>query len=88
MAQEPSDVVSCLSVKTEDSATAARRARWRNAALHERCSMKDMERIRDAFREAFGNKMTALEFRAALKSLLDVDYDDEDFKILFMKVGV
>ncbi|KAJ8731039.1 hypothetical protein PYW08_002452 [Mythimna loreyi] len=88
MAQE-SDMrsLSLLSVKTEDSATAAARARWRNAALHERCSMSDMERIKEAFQEAYEHKMTRLQFRTTLKNLLDVDYDDEDFNILFMKVN-
>lgn len=79
--------ISCLSIKTDDSTTAAARARWRNAALHDRCSMKDMERMKAAFQEAFNHRMTQLDFRTMLKSLLDVDYDDEDFKILFMKVG-
>lgn len=80
--------LSVLSVKSEDSAAAAARARWRNAALHERCSMADMEKIKEAFQEAYQHKMTQIQFRGILKSLLDVDYDDEHYKILFMKVGV
>ena len=78
--------ISGLSIKTDDSVTLAARARWRNAELHDRCSMSDMENMKAAFQEAYKNKMTELEFRLMLKSVLDVDYDDEAYKILFMKV--
>ncbi|XP_047019630.1 WD repeat-containing protein on Y chromosome-like [Helicoverpa zea] len=76
-----------LSSKSEDSSALAARLRWRNAALHDRCNMKDMERIKEAFEESYNNKMGPLEFRDLLKSLLNVEYDDEEFNILFMKMN-
>ncbi|PZC77346.1 hypothetical protein B5X24_HaOG203505 [Helicoverpa armigera] len=76
-----------LSSKSEDSSALAARLRWRNAALHDRCNMKDMERIKEAFEESYNNKMGPLEFRDLLKTLLNVEYDDEEFNILFMKMN-
>ncbi|KAL4715396.1 hypothetical protein ACJJTC_015167 [Scirpophaga incertulas] len=75
-----------LSSKSEAS-TAPPRLRWRNAALHERCSMPDMLRLKDAFQNAYRNKMLPNEFRQLLSNLLNVDYDDDEFNILFMKIN-
>ncbi|KAJ8721737.1 hypothetical protein PYW07_002512 [Mythimna separata] len=60
---------------------------WRNVALHDRCSIADMLKMRNAFQQASGQEMTAAEFRDLLKTLLHVDYDDEEFKIMFLKMN-
>uniref|UniRef100_A0A2A4JIW6 WD repeat-containing protein on Y chromosome n=1 Tax=Heliothis virescens TaxID=7102 RepID=A0A2A4JIW6_HELVI len=79
------------SSKSEGSQTALTRAGpagWRNVALHDRCSMEDMLKLKEAFQQAFNNKLMANEFRNLLKTLLNVEYDDDQFKILFLKVEV
>uniref|UniRef100_A0A2A4JJ24 WD repeat-containing protein on Y chromosome n=1 Tax=Heliothis virescens TaxID=7102 RepID=A0A2A4JJ24_HELVI len=76
-----------LSSKSEDSSALAARVRWHNAELHDRCSMRDMEKIRKAFEESFNNKMGPLEFRDLLKTLLNVEYDDDEYNLLFMKMN-
>ncbi|XP_035433899.2 WD repeat-containing protein on Y chromosome [Spodoptera frugiperda] len=76
-----------ISMLSDLGSTSAARARWRNAALHERCDMNDMRNIKAAFQVSFNNKMTPIEFRDLLKNLLDVDYDDEVFNIMFMKIN-
>lgn len=88
MATDGSDIKSLmtLSSKSEGSTAPAIRIRWRNAPLHERCSMADMIKIQDAFQEAYRNKLLPNEFRNLLRTLLNVEYDDDEFKILFMKV--
>lgn len=89
MATDGSDIKSLmtLSSKSEGSTAApATRMRWRNAPLHERCSMADMIKIQEAFQEAYRNKLLPNEFRNLLRTLLNVEYDDDAFKILFMKV--
>ncbi|XP_022814894.1 WD repeat-containing protein on Y chromosome-like [Spodoptera litura] len=78
---------SILSMSELGSTNVVGQARWRNAPLHDRCGMNDMRNIKAAFQVAFNNKMTPVEFRALLKTLLDVDYDDEDFNIMFMKIN-
>lgn len=87
MANE-SEVRSIVSVssKSEGSTTAVGKTYWRNAALHDRCSMSDMVKLKEAFEEAYKNKMLPTEFRTLLKTMLNVDYDDDEFKILFLKV--
>lgn len=84
-----SDVKSIMSIcsKSDGSTAALSRMRWRNAPLHERCSMPDMVKIKEAFQQAYMNKMLPTEFRNLLRTLLNVEYDDEDFNILFMKVS-
>lgn len=83
-----SDVKSIMSIssKSEGSTAALSRIRWRNAPLHERCSMADMVKIKEAFQTSYRNKMLPTEFRNLLRTLLGVEYDDDEFKILFMKV--
>ncbi|CAH2107918.1 unnamed protein product [Euphydryas editha] len=85
-----SDVKSIMSIssKSEGSTAALSRLRWRNAPLHERCSMTDMVKIKEAFQTAYRNKMLPTEFRNLLRTLLGVEYDDEEFKILFMKINL
>lgn len=88
MANE-SEIRSLMSLSSKsDLSTAAvtMRTRWRNAPLHERCSMADMVKIKEAFQAAYLNKLLPNDFRDLLRNLLNVEYDDEEFKILFMKV--
>ncbi|KAH9642093.1 hypothetical protein HF086_007213 [Spodoptera exigua] len=59
---------------------------FRNVQLHDKCTIQDMLKMKEAFSEAYNNQMVAQEFRTALKTLLNVEYDDEEFKILFLKV--
>lgn len=89
MANDGSDIKSLmsLSTKSEGSTAPAVRFRWRNAPLHERCSITDMVKIKDAFEEAYRNKMMPHEFRDMLRTLLNVEYDDDEYNILFMKVN-
>ncbi|XP_039751479.1 WD repeat-containing protein on Y chromosome-like [Pararge aegeria] len=84
-----SDVKSIMSIssRSEGSTVPLSRLRWRNAPLHERCSMADMLKIKEAFQEAYLNKMLAGEFRSLLRTLINVEYDDEEFHILFMKIN-
>nr|XP_021191177.2 WD repeat-containing protein on Y chromosome [Helicoverpa armigera] len=84
MASE-SNVRSLLSMSSKSESST--RAFWRNAALHDRCSMQDMVAIKEAFQNAPNNQMNSLEFRNLLKTLLNVEYDDDEYKILFMKVN-
>ncbi|XP_026732970.1 WD repeat-containing protein on Y chromosome-like [Trichoplusia ni] len=88
MANE-SEVRSIVSVssKSEGSTTAVAKTYWRNAALHDRCSMSDMVKLKEAFEAAYKNKMLPTEFRTLLKTMLNVDYDDDEFKILFLKIN-
>ncbi|RVE45325.1 hypothetical protein evm_010030 [Chilo suppressalis] len=76
-----------LSTLSEVSTTAHNRSRWRNAPLHERCTMQDMLKIKEAFQNAYRNKLLPNEFRTLLRNLLNVEYDDEEFKILFLKIN-
>ncbi|KOB70488.1 Uncharacterized protein OBRU01_15246 [Operophtera brumata] len=89
MANDGSDVKSLMTIysKSEGSTAPASRFRWRNAPLHERCSMSDMVKIKNAFEEAYRNKLLPMEFRDILRTLLNVEYDDDDYKILFMKIN-
>ncbi|XP_046962208.1 WD repeat-containing protein on Y chromosome [Vanessa cardui] len=84
-----SDVKSIMSIssKSDGSTGALSRLRWRNAPLHERCTMSDMTKIKDAFQAAYRNKMLPTEFRNLLRTLLSVEYDEDEFKILFMKIN-
>ncbi|XP_045768906.1 WD repeat-containing protein on Y chromosome-like [Maniola jurtina] len=90
-----SEVKSIMSISTrseanlrsEGSTAPLSRQRWRNAPLHERCSMAEMVKIKEAFQEAYRNKLMAEEFRRLLRTLLNVEYDDEEFNILFMKIN-
>ncbi|KAM3959580.1 WD repeat-containing protein on Y chromosome [Aphomia sociella] len=84
-----SDIKSLMTVssKSEASTAPATRVRWRNAPLHERCSIIDMVKIKEAFQAAYRNKLLPNEFRNLLCTLLNVEYDDEEFKILFMKIN-
>lgn len=83
-----SDIKSLMSLssKSEGSTAHVARSRWRNAPLHERCTMPDMVKIKEAFQNAYRNKLLPNEFRALLRTLLNVEYDDDEFKILFLKV--
>nr|XP_032514989.1 WD repeat-containing protein on Y chromosome-like [Danaus plexippus plexippus] len=76
-----------ISSKSEGSTAPLSRIRWRNAPLHERCSMADMVKIKEAFQAAYRNKMLPTEFRNLLRTLLNVEYDDDEFNILFMKIN-
>ncbi|CAH0702623.1 unnamed protein product [Spodoptera exigua] len=60
---------------------------FRNVQLHDKCTIQDMLKMKEAFSEAYNNQMVAQEFRTALKTLLNVEYDDEEFKILFLKMN-
>ncbi|PZC77345.1 hypothetical protein B5X24_HaOG203504 [Helicoverpa armigera] len=62
-------------------------ARARNVPLHDRCSMSDMAHLKAIFDSAYRNKLLANEFRTVLRTLLNVEYDDEEFKILFLKIN-
>lgn len=46
-----------------------------------------MVKLKDAFESAYKNIMLPNEFRTSLKVLLNVEYDDEEYKILFLKVS-
>ncbi|GBP62122.1 WD repeat-containing protein on Y chromosome [Eumeta japonica] len=59
--------------------------RWRNPTLHERCTTNDMLKLQEVFRSAPKHKLSRNEFRTALKNVLNVEYDDEDYNILFLK---
>ncbi|KAJ8731038.1 hypothetical protein PYW08_002451 [Mythimna loreyi] len=74
-----------LSVCTEVSGWSKPQV-WRNVALHDWCSMEDMEMMKAAFQQASHNHMTAAQFRDLLKTLLNV-YDDDEFKIMFLKMN-
>ncbi|XP_059049604.1 WD repeat-containing protein on Y chromosome-like [Achroia grisella] len=76
-----------LSSKSEGSTAPAARLRWRNAPLHERCTMTDMVKLKDAFQTAYRNVLLPNDFRNLLRTLLNVEYDDEEFQILFMKIN-
>lgn len=83
------DVKSLLSLlsKSEGSTTgASTHARWHNAPLHEICSKATMVLMKDAFEKAYRNKMFPHEFRNLLRTLLSVEYDDDEYNILFIKV--
>ncbi|XP_073949102.1 LOW QUALITY PROTEIN: WD repeat-containing protein WDY, partial [Choristoneura fumiferana] len=89
MANE-SEIRSLMSLSSKSdvsTAAATMRTRWRNAPLHERCSMADMIKIKEAFQAAYLNKLMPNDFRDLLRNLLNVEYDDEEFKILFMKIN-
>ncbi|KAJ2949922.1 hypothetical protein O0L34_g11240 [Tuta absoluta] len=60
---------------------------WLNPPLHERCTMNDMENMRQAFLRAYAGKMFPDTFRDTLRELLNVEYDDEEFNILFLKIN-
>uniref|UniRef100_A0A2A4JIS4 WD repeat-containing protein on Y chromosome n=1 Tax=Heliothis virescens TaxID=7102 RepID=A0A2A4JIS4_HELVI len=62
-------------------------SRTRNVPLHDRCSMSDMAHLKAIFESAYRNKLQANEFRTVLRTLLNVEYDDEEFKILFLKIN-
>lgn len=88
--QADSEIKSLTSIstrtKSDGSMTAAGRPYLKNVPLHERCTMNDMLNIQSAFQEAYRNKLFPTEFRVLLRELLNVEYDDEDFNILFLKV--
>lgn len=82
-----SDMRSLLTMSSSIEGSMSPQVRkWRNIPLHERCSMSDMVKIKEVFETTYGNKLLQNEFRNLLKTLLNVEYDDEEFKILFMKV--
>ncbi|VVC93730.1 unnamed protein product [Leptidea sinapis] len=83
------DVKSIMSIssKSENSTAPQTRTRWKNAPLHERCSMADMVKLKEAFAEAYRNKLPPSQFRNLLRTELNVEYDDEEFNILFMKIN-
>ncbi|XP_072939035.1 WD repeat-containing protein on Y chromosome-like [Epargyreus clarus] len=76
-----------LSSKSEASSAPLSRAKWRNVPLHERCALSDMVKIKEAFQDAYRNKFLPNEFRDLLRTLLNVEYDDEEYKILFLKIN-
>ncbi|XP_028169405.1 WD repeat-containing protein on Y chromosome [Ostrinia furnacalis] len=84
-----SDIKSLMSLssKSEGSTAPQTRSRWRNPPLHERCTMPDMVKIKEAFQAAYRNVLLPNEFRTLLRQLLNVEYDDDEFKILFMKIN-
>ncbi|XP_013178307.1 PREDICTED: WD repeat-containing protein on Y chromosome-like isoform X2 [Papilio xuthus] len=83
-----SDMRSLLTMSSSiDGSTSPQVRKWRNIPLHERCSMSDMVKIKEVFETTYGNKLLQNEFRTLLKTLLNVEYDDEEFKILFMKIN-
>ncbi|CAH2075872.1 unnamed protein product, partial [Iphiclides podalirius] len=83
-----SDLRSLLTISSRsDGSTSPQLRKWRNIPLHERCSMNDMVRIKEVFEAANGNKLLENDFRNLLRTLLNVEYDDEEFKILFMKIN-
>lgn len=87
MANDGSDIKSLMTLSSKsEGSTAPIRIRWRNAPLHERCSLSDMIKIKEAFQEAYRNKLLPNEFRNLLRTLLNVEYDDDEFNILFLKV--
>ncbi|XP_041987733.1 WD repeat-containing protein on Y chromosome isoform X2 [Aricia agestis] len=76
-----------LSAKSERSTTLSPPIqRWKNAPLHERCNVTDIIKLKKAF-TTFGNKLTPKQFRELLQTLLNIEYDDEEFNILFMKIN-
>lgn len=72
--------------RSEGSTAPHTRTLWRNAPLHERCTISDMIKIKESFQAAYKNKILPNEFRNLLRTLLNVEYDDDEYKILFMKV--
>lgn len=76
-----------LSSKSEGSIVHATRVNWHNQPLHERCTMQDMQKLKDIFYQCFDKKMFPGEFRNLLRELLNVEYDEDEFNILFLKVS-
>ncbi|KAJ0175384.1 hypothetical protein K1T71_008543 [Dendrolimus kikuchii] len=87
MANESMKSLMTLSSRSEGSTGPATKTLWRNAALHDRCTMVDMVKLKEAFQTAYRNKLMPTEFRNLLKTLLNVEYDDDEYKILFMKIN-
>ncbi|CAF4905141.1 WD repeat-containing protein on Y chromosome isoform X1 [Pieris napi] len=83
------DVKSIMSIssKSEGSTAPITRTKLKNAPLHERCAIPDMVKIKELFQAAYRNKMLPNEFRNLLRTLLNVEYDDDEFKILFLKIN-
>lgn len=61
--------------------------RARNVPLHERCSMNDMLKIREVFEEAYTHTLLPTQFREMLRTVINVEFDDDEFNILFLKVS-
>lgn len=76
-----------MSMSSKSEGTLPQRARWRNAPLHERCSMVDMVKLKEVFAAAPQGQLLPHEFREMLRDVLNVEFDDEEFNILFMKVS-
>ena len=74
---------------SDDSSVAEnQQAHNQNEALHDRLTIDDMKCIKVAFDGAIDGKMTATELRHLLKTMLKIEYDDDEFKILFLKVHI
>ncbi|XP_049868004.1 WD repeat-containing protein on Y chromosome-like [Pectinophora gossypiella] len=82
-----SDVKSLMTLSSKSDGSVGRAQRWMNPPLHERCTMQDMDKLRLAFKESFRGKLFPDEFRCLLRDLLNVEYDDDEFNILFLKIN-
>lgn len=83
-----SEIRSLMSLSSRsDVSVSHARVRYLNPPLHERCTMVDMAKLHESFTEAYQGKLFPDEFRGLLRDLFNVEYDEEEFKILFMKVS-
>ncbi|XP_063362976.1 WD repeat-containing protein on Y chromosome-like [Cydia amplana] len=88
MANESEIVAIITSSRVSDvSPSLTVRQRWRNVPLHERCSMADMIVLKNAFQEAPQHKLLPGQFRELLRTQFNLEYDDEEFNILFLKIN-
>lgn len=84
-----SEIRSLMSLSSRsDVSVSHARMRYLNPPLHERCTMVDMAKLHEAFADAYQGKLFPDEFRGLLRDLFNVEYDEEEFKILFMKVNI
>lgn len=88
MANE-SDVKSCYTnISSASTAPQFPRMRFKNTPLHERCSMTDMVKLKQEFQDAYRQKLLPSDFRNILRNILNLEYDDDEFKLLFLKVSM
>ncbi|CAG9113673.1 unnamed protein product [Plutella xylostella] len=75
------------SISSKSEGTLLTRRMYKNPALHERCTMMDMLKLREVFHSAQMGRLLPTEFREVLRDLLNAEYDEEEFKLLFLKIN-
>lgn len=86
MANE-TEIQSVVTLSSKSEATLFQHRRTMNPPLHERCTMVDMLKLRDVFKEAYMGKLQPSELRGHIREILNVEYDEEEYNILFLKVS-